>query len=183
MSRSKTIFTVGHSTRTFDEFVSLLHVHKVLSLADVRTVPRSRRVPQFNDDCLASALPPANVEYHSFKRLGGWRKAIQGSVNTGWRNTSFRGYADFMQTPAFEGAIEDLIALAQKKAMTMMCAEAVPWRCHRSLIADALTIRGWTVLDIMNEATANIHKLTPFANVEGMRITYPKEPDQAELFT
>jgi uncharacterized protein (DUF488 family) len=182
MARSKSIFTIGHSTRTFEQFVSLLKANKIHALADVRTVPRSLRVPQFNGDILAAALPPLGIEYHSLRNLGGWRKALKDSINMGWRNTSFRGYADFMQTPEFETALKELMALARLKITAMMCAEAVPWRCHRSLIADALTIRGWTVFDITSASPPTVHKLTPFAKVENLRITYPKDPNQPELF-
>jgi uncharacterized protein (DUF488 family) len=182
MPPPKTIFTIGHSTRTFEGFVSLLKRNDVQSLADVRTVPRSRRVPQFNADILTADLPRHGIEYQPFNSLGGWRKAEPDSINTAWRNASFRGYADFMQTVQFKTALNDLVALAIKTTTAIMCAEAVPWRCHRSLIADALTIRAWTVLDITSESHPTVHKLTPFAKVQDTHITYPKDPNQPELF-
>jgi uncharacterized protein (DUF488 family) len=175
-----TIFTVGHSTRSFDEFVELLRAHGVCVVADVRLIPRSRRWPHFSDDSLAVALPNAGIAYHPFKSLGGRRRPRKDSINTGWRNESFRGYADFMQTPMFDAALGELMAVAQQMPTTTMCAEAVPWRCHRSMISDALMVRGWTVLDITSPTKAAVHKLTPFAKVEGTRITYP---GQGELFT
>jgi uncharacterized protein (DUF488 family) len=177
---ASTIFTVGHSTRSFDEFVELLRTHRVRSVADVRLIPRSRRWPHFNDDALTVALPKIGIAYHPFKSLGGRRRPRKDSTNTGWRSESFRGYADFMQTPAFQTALEELLAVARQLPTTTMCAEAVPWRCHRSMISDALIVRGWTVLDITSPTKAAVHKLTPFAKVEGTRITYP---GQGELFT
>ena len=177
-----TLFTIGHSTRTFDELVELLEAHGVRALADVRTVPRSRRVPQFNAEALTVDLPRRGIDYLSFKALGGLRKPKPDSINHGWRNTSFRGYADYMQTPAFEQALEELMAVAAPKPTAIMCAEAVPWRCHRSLIADALLARGWRVLDIATRTRAPDHKLTPFARVDGARVTYPSDPRQQELF-
>ena len=168
-----TVFTIGHSTRTLEELVAILQSHGVSELVDVRTVPRSRHVPQFNAETLPSALAASGIEYMSLPALGGLRKASPNSVNMAWRNASFRGYADYMQTPAFRAGLKQLIQIASAKRTALMCAEAVPWRCHRSLIADALIVRGWRVLDLMSERTAKIHKLTDFAKVEGTRITYP----------
>ncbi len=168
-----TIYTVGHSTRTFDELVELLRVHGVCAVADVRIIPKSRRYPHFHDSYLSVELPKDGLRYLPFKSLGGRRRPRPDSPNTGWRNQSFRGYADFMQTPAFDAALQELIGYAKKVPTAIMCAEAVPWRCHRSLIADALLVRGWQVLDIMSPSKATPHKLTPFANVGGLRITYP----------
>ena len=167
------IFTLGHSTRALDDFIATLRAHRVELLADVRLIPRSRRYPHFNDEALADSLPRVGIGYVSFKSLGGRRRAAEDSINTGWRNASFRGYADFMQTDAFAGALDELMEIARAKPTAMMCAEAVPWRCHRSLIADALLVRGWEVLDIYDERKAAPHKLTPFARVEGTRVTYP----------
>jgi uncharacterized protein (DUF488 family) len=178
-SSANTIFTVGHSTRSFDELVELLRAHGVRAVADVRLIPRSRRLPHFNDDALAIALPKAGITYHPFKSLGGRRRPRKDSINTGWRNESFRGYADFMQTPAFETALDELMAVARQSPTTTMCAEAVPWRCHRSMISDALIVRWWTVLDITSLTRAAVHKLTPFAKVQRTQITYPGE---GELF-
>jgi uncharacterized protein (DUF488 family) len=142
-------------------------------------VPRSRHNPQFNGDTLGHALKPENIDYIPLPALGGLRHARKDSPNTGWRNTSFRGYADYMQTRAFEDALETLIAMTCREPTAIMCAEAVPWRCHRSLVADALSVRGVPVVEILSESSHRLHKLTPFARVEGTQITYP--PDQASL--
>jgi len=170
-----TIYTIGHSTRTFDQLVQILRAHKLSAVADVRLIPKSRRYPHFHDTFLAAELPKAALSYLSFKSLGGRRRPVPNSPNSGWRNESFRGYADFMQTTAFETALGELIACAKETPTAIMCAEAVPWRCHRSLIADALLVRGWQVLDITSASKATPHKLTPFAKVEGLRITYPED--------
>lgn len=169
----KTLFTIGHSTHTLDELVAMLHAHGVKTLVDVRTIPRSRHVPQFNADVLAVELPKHKIKYKPMPALGGRRHAKKDSINTAWRNDSFRGYADYMQTGDFTTAIDDLIAVAKKSPTAVMCAEAVPWRCHRSLIGDAMLARGWKVLDIMSATSAKPHKMTDFAKVEGLRITYP----------
>lgn len=175
------MFTIGHSTRPFDDFVAMLKAHGVVTLADVRTVPKSRRVPQFNDDALAETLPGRDIEYLPMRGLGGLRKPRPDSINSGWRNTSFRGYADYMQTEPFREALGRLIEVASTRPTAIMCAEAVPWRCHRSLVADAMTARGWAVLNIMSATSATPHRVTPFARVEGERVTYP--PDgQPQLF-
>ena len=169
------LYTVGHSTRSLDEFVALLRRHGVCALADVRRFPKSRKYPHFNDDALAVSLPAAGVRYAPIPALGGRRNTSPASVNTGWRNEGFRGYADYMATPAFAGGLDQLLALAAEAPTAMMCAEAVPWRCHRSLIADAALVRGWRVLDIVGDAQPKPHKLTTFARVDGMQITYPAE--------
>ena len=169
------MFTVGHSTRAVDDFVALLRAHGVTCLADVRTVPRSRHNPQFNKDSLPDSLSKAGIGYVHMPGLGGLRHARPDSINRGWRNASFRGYADYMQTPEFEQNLERLIELAKESCVAIMCAEAVPWRCHRSLIADALTLRGVRVLDIMSLTRTQVHALTSFANVRGTVITYPAE--------
>jgi uncharacterized protein (DUF488 family) len=176
-----TIYTVGHSTREFEEFVEILRAHGVGAVADVRRFAGSRRLPHFNAERLAAELPARAIAYVPCPMLGGRRRPNEGSINGGWRNASFRAYADYMQTPAFEEGIEALIEVARERVTTMMCAEAVPWRCHRSLIADAMLVRGWTVLDITSRTKASPHKLTSFARVDGTRITYPGE-DQGELF-
>ena len=173
--RAPTLYTVGHSTRTLDEFVGMLAAHGVRAIADVRQFPKSRRYPHFNDDALAAELPRHGLRYEPFKSLGGRRRAMKDSVNTAWRNDSFRGYADFMQTSAFEAALAELTALAADVPTAIMCAEAVPWRCHRSLIADALLARGWAVFDVMSPTSAPPHKMRPFAVVRGGRVTYPAE--------
>jgi uncharacterized protein (DUF488 family) len=167
------IFTVGHSTRSFEELVAILRAHGVERLIDVRTIPRSRHNPQFNREVFSKALHNRRIGYRHMKALGGLRRAHPDSINTGWRNASFRGYADYMQTPSFEKALARLIELAKQKTTAIMCAEAVPWRCHRSLIADALTVRGYEVRDIINNAGAKPHILNPMARVHGQQITYP----------
>jgi uncharacterized protein (DUF488 family) len=170
---SLTIFTVGHSTHSLDEFVDMLKAHDIAQLVDVRTIPKSRRVPQFNAESLEAALPKLGIEYVHLKTLGGLRHAKKDSVNTGWRNASFRGYADYMSTNEFRQGIERLLKLAHTKRTAIMCAEAVPWRCHRSLIGDALLVRGLRVEDIMSATLHREHELTPFAKVHGVEITYP----------
>ena len=167
------VYTVGHSTRAIDAFIALIAAHGVDCIADVRTVPRSRHNPQFAADALAGALAPAAIEYRPFPGLGGFRRAAPDSPNTGWRNASFRGYADFMQTPGFRDELDRLIALAHARTVAIMCAEAVPWRCHRSLIADALMVRNILAEEIVSETKTQAHRLTPFAHVEGTTLTYP----------
>jgi uncharacterized protein (DUF488 family) len=174
-----TVFTVGHSTLPIERFVALLKTYGVECLADIRTVPRSRHNPQFNSDTLGGALRAASIEYVSIQALGGLRHARKDSPNAGWRNRSFRGYADYMQTEDFRDALDTLIHMSRQKRVAIMCAEAVPWRCHRSLVADALSVHGIPVIEILSESSYREHKLTPFAHVEGARITYP--PKQATL--
>lgn len=173
------IFTVGHSTLPIDRFIALLHTYGIETLADIRTVPRSRHNPQFNADTLAESLTAAQIHYVAMTELGGLRKPRKDSPNLGWRNASFRGYADYMQTAAFRDAIDVLIGMSHQQRVAIMCAEAVPWRCHRSLVADALHLRGVPVIEILSAASYRSHTLTPFAHVEGTSITYP--PDQATL--
>lgn len=167
------IFTVGHSTRTIEVFIELLRAYSVRQLIDVRAFPRSRQNPQFNSDALSATLQNAGIQYMHFRELGGRRRARTDSPNTGWRNASFRGYADYMQTPEFAAGLKRLIEAAEIKPTAIMCAEAVPWRCHRSLIADALTVAGFRVEEIMSKTRSQLHKLTPFAKVGGHQITYP----------
>ena len=169
------MLTVGHSTRSIEEFIVLLKAHDVMLVVDVRTIPRSRHNPQFNKDSLPDSLQRAGLGYVHMAGLGGLRHAKPDSLNTGWRNISFRGYADYMEVADFSEQIEELIHLAKRQRIAVMCAEAVPWRCHRSLIADALTIRGIRTEDIMNRTRRQIHALTPFAKVSGTKITYPGE--------
>ena len=169
----QTIYTIGHSTRTTEQFLALLKAHGIEELVDVRTIPRSRHNPQFGTEELAASLQQAGIAYTHFGKLGGLRHASKDSVNLGWQNTSFRGFADYMATPEFQTGLEELKALAEEKTVTIMCAEAVPWRCHRSLIADALTIQGWLVLHIQSRKTASPHKLTQFLNAQDGKITYP----------
>lgn len=180
MNRSApVIFTVGHSTRSFEELVEILRAHGVERLVDVRTIPRSRHNPQFNRETLSKALHNRHLSYRHMKALGGLRHASPDSINTGWRNASFRGFADYMQTPAFGEALERLVELATQKPTAIMCAEAVPWRCHRSLIADALLVRGIRAEDIMSPTRRQVHTLTPFAKVRGTTITYPAEASRS----
>jgi uncharacterized protein (DUF488 family) len=174
------IFTVGHSTRTIEELVAILRAHGVGQLVDVRTIPRSRQNPQFNRESLSKALHNRRINYRHMKALGGLRHARTDSINTGWRNLSFRGYADYMQTPTFGQALKQLVKLAAQKPTAIMCAEAVPWRCHRSLIADALTVRGYDVRDIMSATRATPHVLTQMARVEGQQVTYPAEVEDTK---
>ena len=172
---SPIVLTIGHSTRTLEEFIGLLQAHAVSRVVDVRTVPRSRHNPQFNQDSLPDSLRKAGLGYVHIPGLGGLRHARRDSLNVGWRNASFRGYADYMQTPEFEQSLEELIQLAKQERIAIMCAEAVPWRCHRSLIADALLVRGIRAEDIMSPTRRQVHTLTPFAKVRGTTITYPAE--------
>jgi 3-methyladenine DNA glycosylase/8-oxoguanine DNA glycosylase len=169
------ILTVGHSTRTLEELLALLRAFDVLVLADIRTIPRSRHNPQFNGDALRQALRSRRFRYVHVPDLGGLRRSRGDSPNTGWRNASFRGYADYMLTEDFEAGLEKLRALAAQGRVALMCAEAVPWRCHRSLVADALTVRGAKVEHISSATRSAPHRLTSFAQVAGQRVTYPGE--------
>jgi len=169
------IYTIGHSTRTVDEFLKLLGQHQVELLLDVRTVPRSRHVPHFNAESLRRSLEGQGIEYRHLKGLGGLRKPAKDSRNAGWRNSSFRGFADYMQTVEFQKALTEAWDLASKKRAALMCAEAVPWRCHRSMIADALlSLHHQEVRHVISETSVQNHKLTPFAVVEEARLTYPE---------
>jgi uncharacterized protein (DUF488 family) len=167
------IYTIGHSTRTSESFVELLRAWEVQLVADVRTVPRSSRNPQFNSDALRDSLAMAGIGYEWWRDLGGWRKTAEGSPNDGWTNESFRGYADYAMTDAFASAMARLLKSVEFRVTAIMCAEAVPWRCHRRIIADALVLRGLDVRDITSERNAAPHRLTPFARVVGRTITYP----------
>lgn len=169
------VLTVGHSTRSIEAFIALLRAHGVERVVDVRTVPKSRRNPQFGQDALAGSLATAGIGYTHLPALGGLRRPRPDSPNMGWRNASFRGYADYMQTPGFRNAMEELVGFAAKEQIAAMCAEAVPWRCHRSLIADALLVRGIAAEDIATTSRRTPHKLTPFAQVRGQEVTYPRE--------
>lgn len=166
-----TIKTIGHSTHPLDEFIKILEAHGVNEVVDVRTIPRSRHNPQFNKDELAKGL--GKIGYIHISGLGGLRHTKKNSPNTGWRNASFRGFADYMQTEEFEENLEKLVGIARKKQVAIMCAEALPRRCHRSLIADALTVRKIQVEHIYSIKSIKPHELTPFAKVEGVKITYP----------
>ena len=168
-----TLWTIGHSTKPIDEFLGLLKSHGITRLVDVRMIPRSRHNPQFEAHALGTHLEKAGITYVHQPQLGGLRKPKKDSINAGWKNTSFRGYADYMQTKHFWAALETLMKGARNGPTAVMCAEAVPWRCHRSLIADALASRGWTVRHIMTKTKADTHRLTPFAVIEEDRIVYP----------
>lgn len=171
------VFTVGHSSRPIADFIALLHAYTIERLADIRSIPRSRHNPQFNADALTVSLPAAGIDYVPMPALGGLRHPRKDSVNTGWRNESFRGYADYMQTPAFDAALDALIRMSHEQRVAIMCAEAVPWRCHRSLVADALGVHDVPVVEILSESSYRMHTLTPFAEVDGTRLNYPPKPD------
>jgi uncharacterized protein (DUF488 family) len=176
------VCTIGHSTRPIEEFIGLLKENEIGLLLDIRTVPRSRHNPQYNRDSLPDTLAAEGINYRHVAGLGGLRHPKPDSPNSGWRNTSFRGYADYMQTPEFIANVDEVAALSRSVGLVLMCAESVPWRCHRSMVADALVVRGIPVEHIMGPGKRNPHKLTPFAHVEGARITYPPEEPQASLF-
>lgn len=170
------MWTVGHSTRPLDDLITLLRRHGIGQLADVRTLPRSRRNPQFNRETLPQALAAAGISYLHLPGLGGLRRPRRDSPNTAWRTPGFRGYADHMQTTEFEAALADLLAGAARARTAIMCAEALPWRCHRSLIADALVARGVETRHIVDERHVEAHTLRAWARVEGGKITYPAAP-------
>ena len=170
------VVTFGHSTRTQDEIARLLHHHGVTAVADVRTVPRSRRHPHVAKDELERWLPEAGIAYRHFPGLGGLRRPRPDSPNAGWRNASFRGFADYMATDEFRESLEAFLAWAAGFDRTaLMCSEAVPWRCHRSLIADALLVRGITAGEVIGDAAPRVHKLTPFGRIEGGSVLYPAD--------
>lgn len=173
------IYTIGHSNRDIGDFIDLLAEHDIELLVDIRTVPKSRHNPQFGQDQLPASLEASGIAYCYMKDLGGLRKTNADSPNGGWRNASFRGYADWMQTEAFSTAVDELIELARTQVTAIMCAEAVPWRCHRSLVGDALLVRDIEVVDIMGPGSTRPEKLTPFAVVEGTTITYPPYEDDS----
>jgi uncharacterized protein (DUF488 family) len=167
-----TVSSIGHSTHPIEHFIAMLQAHSIEELVDIRTIPRSGHNPQFNRDSLPASLEAAGIGYRHMPALGGLRHARPDSVNTGWRNASFRGYADYMRTGEFEAALEELIGIAREKRLAIMCAEAVEWRCHRSLVADALEVRGVPVEHIQSVTRAKRHRMTPFAQVNGTEIIY-----------
>lgn len=167
------VYTVGHSTRTIEEFVELLEAYKIKTLIDVRKIAKSRHNPQFGEDKLSESLEQHGIMYKRMEGLGGLRHTTDASVNKAWKNLSFRGYADYMQTPEFAKSVEELLGIAGENQTVIMCAEAVPWRCHRSLVGDALVLRDIRVEDIMSEKVSRPHRLTSFAKVNGKTITYP----------
>lgn len=167
------VFTIGHSTRPVSEFVEIINAYGIKKVVDIRSIPKSRHNPQFSQDALRESLKAAKIGYLYMKELGGLRHALRDSPNMAWRNASFRGFADYMQTEEFEENLEKLIETAEKRAIVIMCAEAVPWRCHRSLIGDALLVRGVKVRHIISAGSSRDHTLTPWAEVKGTKITYP----------
>ena len=175
MTKDYDVLTIGHSTRTLEIFIGMLQANGVQRVMDIRTVPRSRHNPQFNYDTLPDALNTASIGYLHMEGLGGLRHPYANSQNRGWRNSSFRGFADYMQTAEFEENLRDLTKLAGQEQIVLMCAESLPWRCHRSLIADALLLRGVPVEHILSKSRCQPHSLTPWAKVDGTHITYPVE--------
>ncbi len=175
-SSAQRIWTIGHSKHALDAFIELLRIHEIRFLADVRRYPGSRRNPHFGSAALSDALARHGIGYRHMPALGGRRRPRPDSENTGWKSDQFRAYADYMQTPEFAAALDELEAVAGESSTAIMCAEAVPWRCHRRLIADTLTARGWQVLDIFDQSPARLHVITPFAAVSDGKLTYPSPP-------
>jgi uncharacterized protein (DUF488 family) len=175
------VSTVGHSTHPVEDFIHILEAHNIRRVVDVRTIPKSRHNPQFNRESLSASLHRVGIDYRHLPRLGGLRHPRKDSINTGWRNASFRGYADYMQSPEFRESLNDLIELASGVPTAIMCAEAVPWRCHRSLIADALVARGIPAMEILSATKSQPHALTSFAQVEGQQVTYPAKASSLDL--
>lgn len=175
LTKKKIIYTIGHSTRTLEEFVKILQAYKIKELVDIRSIPRSRYTPQFNEETLSQDLAKFGIDYQHLTDLGGLRKTRKDSPNGAWKNESFRGFADYMQTENFQHGLKELTEIAKKKTTAIMCAEAVPWRCHRSMVGDALLVRGFEVKDIFNLTEAREEKITEFAKVVGEKITYPLE--------
>jgi len=169
----KPLFAIGHSTKPIENFIQILHAHAVTFLADVRTIPRSRYNPQYEESALASKLEAAGLKYAHFKDLGGLRKSKPDSVNMAWENKSFRGYADYMQTPAFERALQKLITLSLHENIAFMCAEGNPFRCHRLLLSDALTAKNIPVYHISSTQSKKLHTLSSFAKIEKGKVFYP----------
>jgi uncharacterized protein (DUF488 family) len=174
------VCTIGHSNRPLATFLDLLRSNEITHVLDVRTIPRSHHNPQFNQDSLPASLDEIKIAYTHLPGLGGLRHARADSVNTAWRNLSFRGYADYMQSPVFSDNVQWVADLARTQRCVLMCAEAVPWRCHRSMIGDALLVRGIRVEDIIGPKARKPHMLTAFARVNGTQITYPP-PDVESL--
>lgn len=170
------IYLTGHSTMPIKRFLKILKAHSIALLVDIRAVPRSRHNPQFNSDALRKSLRRKGIGYTHLKELGGFRHPSKDSVNTGWRNLSFRGFADYMQTKGFEVGLDKLIKLGKTRNVAIMCAEGNPFRCHRLLVADALTIKGIRAVLISSQKPGKLHTLTPFAEIRGHRIRYPAEP-------
>jgi uncharacterized protein (DUF488 family) len=174
------VLTIGHSNRSIQEFLDILQVHQVQLVIDVRKLPGSRSNPQFNQDTLPQALEKYGIGYVHLPTLGGLRRRRLDSPNAGWKNASFQGYADYMLTPEFEEGLQELLEQARDKRAALMCAEAVPWRCHRSLIADALVVRGIAVEHIFNMSRSQPHVLRTWAHVDGKQITYPPPAEEID---
>lgn len=172
---NKTIWTIGHSTRSLDDLVEMLHSFQIEMLVDIRSFPGSRRYPHFNKEALEISLPQNNIQYIHLKMLGGRRKVNPNSKNTTWRHIAFRGYADYMETDDFKKGIEELEAIAEKKCTAYMCSEAVWWRCHRSMVSDYLKSRGWKVMHIMNIGKAEEHPYTAPARIVNGELSYEPE--------
>jgi uncharacterized protein (DUF488 family) len=172
--KKEILYTIGHSTRTILEFAELLKSHNIQKVVDVRTIPKSHHNLQFNEDTLGNSLEKVGIKYTHLSELGGLRHTTKDSKNLGWNNLSFRGFADYMDTKEFEKGLKLLEKIAKKERVAIMCAEAVPWRCHRSLIADVLVKQHWSVFDIMTLKTASKHRMTPFLKVRQGKLTYPK---------
>ena len=175
---SPRIFTVGHSNRTIQDFLEILESYKLKLVIDIRTVPKSRHNPQFEIKKFGKTLARHGIEYVHMSGLGGFRHSLKNSVNKAWRNSAFRGYADYMQTKDFAKNLKRLIARSKRKRLVMMCAEAVPWRCHRSLVGDALLVHGLLVEDIFSKSSHRPHHMTSFAKVRGTKLTYPPDPSE-----
>lgn len=174
----QTIYTIGHSTRPIEEFTAILQEYKIRQLVDIRTIPRSRRNPQYGQENLEKSLSRVGIDYIHMKSLGGLRPAVKNTKNLGWENQSFQNYADYMQSSDFKKGVDELKNLSKDKLTVMMCAEAVPWRCHRRLVGDALLIRGTEVIDIFDKKSSKPHLLTAFAKVQGENITYPDSGEE-----
>lgn len=181
MNYMLTIYTMGHSTHPIEEFIEILRAYEIDRLVDIRTIPKSAHNPQFNREELSACLHNRHISYGHLKELGGLRHAKKDSLNTAWQNSSFRGYADYMQTGEFEIGVDKLIALAKEKLTAIMCAEAVPWRCHRSLLSDALVARGIQVVDIFSRTNAKPHLLSDLASVHGTNVIYPAKVSQVRI--
>lgn len=179
--KKKLIYTIGHSTRKIEDFIDILKFYNIEKLIDVRTIPKSRFNPQYNQEALDAALKDSNISYQHLTKLGGLRHTIKDSVNMGWRNVSFRGFADYMQTPLFKEGLKELEIIGKEYTSAIMCAEAVPWRCHRSLIADALTVDKWEVVEIISKKSAKIHKLTSFLQVKKKELRYTDDAIKGDL--
>ncbi len=185
----KILYTIGHSTRTFEEFLACLNSQKITHLVDIRTIPKSRRVPWFNKETLSKTLKKHHIAYTHLKELGGLRKPEKNSINSGWHNEGFRGFADYMQTEEFLEGLTRLNDLVKTEKVAIMCAEALPWQCHRSLVSDAEIARKIDVFHIMNDHTVKEHELTSFAVIDKkqqpVKIYYPdpeKSANQLNLF-